>query len=137
MASLTQPNKQYYGQYSAKFIPDEDGDWEMGLSVAGRGNLFIDQKLVLDLSTNPVPGEAFFGFGTSDIRTVVEGLKAGQEYALELRLSNADLVARGNPFTCWGGIRIGGIRKIDGDNAIQEAVSLAKNSDGGICCVPL
>lgn len=117
-------------QYSTKFIPDEDGDWEIGLNVAGIGNLFIDGKLVIDLSTDPVQGEAFFGLGTIDVRTVVKGLKAGQEYSLEIRLSNADFVARGSPFICWGGIRLGGIRQFGGDEAIEEAVQLAKESDG-------
>ncbi|KAF8165588.1 glycoside hydrolase family 3 protein [Crassisporium funariophilum] len=118
------------GIYSTKFIPDEDGDWEIGMNLAGAGNLFIDQKLVVDLSTAPVQGEAFFGLGTEDVRTTVKGLKAGQSYDLEIRLSNADFAARGSPFLCWGGIRVGAVRDVDGDAAIQEAVQLAKESDG-------
>lgn len=122
-------------KYSAKFVPDEDGDWEIGMNIAGAGNLFIDGKLIIDLSTDPTPGEAFFGLGTVDVRTVAKGLKAGQEYNLELRLSNADFVARGSPFQCWGGIRLGGIREFGGDEAINEAVELAKASDGMTLCV--
>ncbi|RDB19825.1 putative beta-glucosidase I [Hypsizygus marmoreus] len=119
-------------RYTAKFTPDEDGDWEIGLSIAGSGNLFIDKKLVLDLSTNPIQGDSFFGLGTTDVRTFAKDLKAGQTYDLELRLSNGDFVARGAPFICWGGIRLGGIRQIDGDDAIVKAVQLAKDSDVAI-----
>lgn len=112
-------------------MPDEDGDWEFGLSLAGSGNLFIDKKLVIDLSTNPEQGESFFGLGTIDVRAVVPKLKAGQTYDLELRVSNGTFIARGSPFKCWGGIRIGGIQQIDDDEAIGRAVKIAKESDGG------
>ncbi|KAF8969399.1 glycoside hydrolase family 3 protein [Flammula alnicola] len=106
------------GVYSAKFIPDEDGDWELGLNITGRGNLFIDQKLVIDLST-------------------ALGLKAGQEYDLEIRICNADFAAQGTPFPCWGVIRAGGIRVVDGESAVQAAVSLAKDSDVVILVIGL
>lgn len=117
-------------QYAAKFVPDEDGDWEIGLNIAGHGNLFIDGKLIIDLSSNPTQGESFFGLGTTDVRTFVKGLKANQAYNLELRLSNATFIAKGSPFTCRGGLRLGGIRQIQDDQAIQDAVELAKASDG-------
>ena len=117
-------------QYTAKFIPDESGDWEVGMNIAGRGNLFINQKLVVDLSTAPEQGQAFFGLGTVDVRAIVKDLKAGQEYDLEIRVSSAEFVARGSPFICWGGIRAGGIKIVDGDIAIQQAVQTAKDADG-------
>jgi beta-glucosidase len=118
----------YHLQYTANFTPDEDGNWEVGLSIAGKGNLFIDDKLVIDLSTNPVQGESFFGLGTTDVRVVAKDLKAGQTYRVEIRLSNAEFLSRGSPFTCRGGIRLGAIHEMA--DAIQEAVQLAKGSDG-------
>jgi beta-glucosidase len=39
-------------------------------------------------------------------------------------------VARGTPFTCRGGIRLGAIRKVDDEEAIQHAATLAKEADG-------
>jgi hypothetical protein len=62
----------------------------------------------------------------------VKDLKAGQGYDLEIRLNNAEFILRGSPFTCWGGIRLGGIRKIEEDQGITEAVELAKESDGAL-----
>ena len=62
----------------------------------------------------------------------MKGLKAGQRYDLEIRLSNAEFIARGSPFTCRGGIRLGGIRQIGEEQAINEAVQLAKESDGAL-----
>lgn len=120
----------FSGQYSTTFIPDEDGDWEFGFAIAGLGNLFIDGKLAIDLSTNPVQGELFFGLGTDEVRTVVKGLKAKQAYSVEARLGNAPFVAKGIPFTCWGGIQLGGLRQIGDEDAIRDAVNLAGESDG-------
>lgn len=122
---------------TAKFTPDEDGDWELGLTIAGRGNLFLDQKLVIDLTTAPVQGESFFGLGTTDVRTVVKDLKAGKKYDLELRLSNAEFAARGSPFDCWGGVRIGAMRQIKGDEAIAEAINIARNVDVAVVVIGL
>ncbi|KAG6888900.1 hypothetical protein C0992_007139 [Termitomyces sp. T32_za158] len=124
------------GILTAKFTPDQDGDWEFGLSIAGRGNLFLDQKLIIDLS-NPVQGESFFGLGTTDVRTIVKGMKAGQTYHLELRLNNAEFAARGSPFACWGGVRLGGMRQIIADEGIAEAVMLAKEADVPILVIGL
>lgn len=67
---------------------------------------------------------------TADLRTVLPELKAGHEYAIDLRMSNADFIAKGTPFTCRGGIRLGGVRKVDAAVAIQRAVELVKKSDG-------
>lgn len=100
------------------------------MSIAGRGNLFINRKLVIDQSTAPEQGQAFFGMGTKDIKVVVRGLNAGEEYDLEIRISNTEFVARGTPFKCWGGIRLGGVRLVDGETAIQDAVKLAKEAEG-------
>lgn len=116
-------------QYSTAFIPDEDGDWEFGVHLASRGNLFFDNKLIVDLSTNLELGENFFGLGTIDKRAVVKGLKAGHPYDVELRISTSEFALM-SPFPCWGGLRLGGIRQFDGEEAIKDAAALAKDSDG-------
>lgn len=68
--------------------------------------------------------------GTTDVRRVVKDLKGGQEYDLEIRVSSEEFVARGTPFPCWGGIRAGAIRDLKDEEHIQEAVDLARSSDG-------
>ena len=90
----------------------------------------LDHYLVIDLSTNPTQGDSALGPGTANVQTVVKGLKAGKTYHLELRLSNADFATRESRVTSWGGIRLGGIRQINGDHAISEAVQLASCADG-------
>ncbi|KAF8213871.1 glycoside hydrolase family 3 protein [Mycena galopus ATCC 62051] len=123
-------------RFSTAFIPDEDGDWEFGVYFAGRGNLFFNNKLVVDLSTNPEPGEEFFGLATIEKRVVVEGLKAGTSYDVELRIDTSDFAPR-SPLPCWGGLRIGGIRQFNGEEAIKDAAALAKDSDVVILVVGL
>ncbi|EGO27630.1 glycoside hydrolase family 3 protein [Serpula lacrymans var. lacrymans S7.9] len=124
-------------KYSTIFVPDEDGDWEFGLNIAGNGNLFLDGKLVIDLSTSPEQGENFFAMGTVDLKAVVKGLKAGEEHNLEIRLSNEEFVARGCPLPCHGGLRLGAFCKTESEEALKKAVQVAKDSDVAIVVVGL
>jgi beta-glucosidase len=90
----------------------------------------VDGKLLVDVSTDPKRGDSFFNTGTTEERAVLKGLKAGQEYKLEARLSNADFAGKIVQFPSWGGIRIGGVSKVEGKQAIADAVKLAGESDG-------
>ncbi|KAK0243159.1 glycoside hydrolase family 3 protein [Armillaria nabsnona] len=124
-------------RYSTTFVPDESGDWEFGMNVSGTGNMFIDKKIVIDQSTKTEYSKESFGAGSTEVRSIVKGMKAGQEYELEVRLSNVEFIARGPPFPFWGGFRLGGIRVIGGQEAIQEAETLAKASDVVILVIGL
>ena len=126
-----------FHQYTTIFTPDEDGDWDLGLAISGEGNLFFDGKLTIDLSNNPPVGDAFFGLGTIDARTVLKNLKKGQSYKIEIRLSNGTFISRGAPFFCRGGIILGAAKKVDEEVALKEATELAKKSDVTILVVGL
>jgi beta-glucosidase len=102
----------------------------VSLNLAGLGNLFVDGKLAIELSKNPEQGESFFGNGTIDKESIVKDLKAGQTYKFEVRLSNQEFMAKPSPFTCRGGIRLGAWRDVSEDDGIEEAVTIAKASDG-------
>jgi len=124
-------------RWSTTFIPDEDGEWQFGLSIAGRGNLYVDSELKIDMSTNEPPqGDSFFGLGTTEARFTMT-VKAGQSYMVEARISNKEFVGRGAPFVSRGGLRLGAFRNVDDDTGIQDAVTLAKNSDVVILVVGL
>lgn len=105
------------------------------MSIAGRGNLFIDGKLLIDLSTDPPQGGSLFGLWTQDVRRIAPGLKAGVHYNLEIRANSKDFVEQSPPFACWGGIRLGAARALDPKTAIEDAVELAIKSDGGLSFV--
>ncbi|CAA7260099.1 unnamed protein product [Cyclocybe aegerita] len=123
-------------RYSTKFTPDEDGDWAIGVNVTGAGNVFLDGKIIIDLSTNPPPVSLFTGSLPPDTRTVVNGLKAGQAYDLEIRIDNSTYAPL-SPFPCWGVLRAGAIRDVNPEAAIEEAVAFAKESDVAILVIGL
>ena len=112
------------------FWSDEDGDWEFGLNIGGFGNMYVDGKLFISIKSYKSPEDAFFLLGSPDIRKVLTGLKAGEPHKIEIRIGNAELVAAEPIFKYRGGIRLGAIRKVEDEQAIQDAVTLAKGADG-------
>ncbi|KAL4247045.1 glycosyl hydrolase 3 family protein [Abortiporus biennis] len=130
-------NDVCYQRYITHFKPDQDGDWELSLTIAGRGNLFFDKKLVIDLSTNPKPGKFSMELGTEEKRTVVKGLEAGKSYPLEVRIHNEDFIVRMPPFKCHGGLRIGAEHYSTPEKTLNDAVALAKEVDLAILVVGL
>ncbi|KAJ3516286.1 hypothetical protein NLJ89_g1217 [Agrocybe chaxingu] len=123
-------------RYSTKFTPDEDGDWAIGINVTGAGNVFLDGKIIIDLSTNPPPVSLFTGSLPPDTRTIVKGLKGGQAYDLEVRIDNSTYAPL-SPFPFWGVLRAGAIRDVNPEAAIEEAVAFAKESDVAILVIGL
>lgn len=75
--------------------------------------------------------------GTIDARAIVKDLKKGQSYKLEVRLSNAAFIARGAPFFCRGGIRVGATKKVGEEVALNAALELAKSSDVAVLVIGL
>ena len=61
---------------------------------------------------------------------MVRGLAAGKEYDIEIRASNSYLVAKGSPISGRGGIRVGALKRVREEDAINDAVELAEKSDG-------
>lgn len=51
-------------KWSATFTPDQDGEWDFGLVLAGQGQLLLDGKVMVDNSVNQKVGELFFGLGS-------------------------------------------------------------------------
>jgi beta-glucosidase len=129
--------EQCWIRYSGVFTPSMDGPWEFGLNVAGRANLYLDGACIIDLSTDPKPGEAFFNLGTEDKTTVVKDMQKGREYAIEVRIANGDFVARGSPFKCWGGLRLGAAPYVEAQKGIEEAAEIAKSADVTILIIGL
>lgn len=138
-------------KWSATFTPDQDGEWDFGLVLAGQGQLLLDRKVIVDNSVNQKVGELFFGLGSiEEVRlspvshllleltllpffVLQRGsvfLKAGQKYKLEAKISNLKPVGKSAPFIARGAMRIGASKIISDDEAVKEAVELASKSDG-------
>ncbi|KAF9533335.1 glycoside hydrolase family 3 protein [Crepidotus variabilis] len=120
------------------------GIYELGLTVAGRAKLYVNGELTIDNWTKQTPGDFFYGQGTIEEKAAVH-LSAeqsanilvvytntnppdGQDSNAEGRLSQPALMK---------GVRLGGCPKIDEQQEIENAASLAKIVDSVIVVVGL
>ncbi|TCD69223.1 hypothetical protein EIP91_008326 [Steccherinum ochraceum] len=130
----TKVNDVCWLRYTTTFVPDEDGTWEFALCIAGRGTLFVDGNLAIDLSTDAPLGDTFFGLGTIEKRESL-ALMAGQQYQIEIRTFNGEFMNRGAPFKTRGGLRFGAMKFTE--KPLEEAKALAAKSDIVILVVGL
>ena len=130
----------YWAEVQGFYTPDEDGEYEFGLTVFGTGKLYLDGEMLIDNETVQRSGGTFFNVGTVE-ETGAKYLKAGTTYNLKVefasgvtsKLTDADgVVSFGG-----GGIRIGGARVIEPGEEIRKAVELAKRVDQVVLCVGL
>ncbi|KAG6811171.1 hypothetical protein H0H92_008655 [Tricholoma furcatifolium] len=110
--------------------------FELGLTVAGRAKLWVDGKLTIDNWTKQTPGDFFYGQGTIEEKATVD-VTAGVPMDVLVEYTNtsppdgADENGEGrlSQPALMRGVRLGGCEKIDPEEAIQAAVSLAARSD--------
>jgi beta-glucosidase len=60
--------QHYVTEILATFTAPITGEYEFGVVVSGQGWLYVDDKLVIDNSTDQVMGESFFNNGTIEVR---------------------------------------------------------------------
>lgn len=129
----------YYITMDGIFEPPESGVYDFGLTVAGTGLLYVDGELVVDNKTEQRQGTSFFGIGTPEERGSIY-LNAHQAYRIHVDYGTAptsNLKLHGVVSFGPGGLRLGGCRRIDPYQAIQEAVQLAEQVDQVVVCVGL
>ncbi|KXH48263.1 Cel3c [Colletotrichum salicis] len=118
----------FFMSMRAQFVPEHSGTYEFGLATYGTGDLFINDELVIDNSTEQTPGGMFFGKGSAEKRTTYE-MTARKRYCLRVEAGSAatSKVKGGSLLAIPGGAcRLGGCRKIDPVEGIQRAVELSK-----------
>ncbi|EAU88112.2 beta-glucosidase [Coprinopsis cinerea okayama7 len=119
-----------------KLTVDTTGPFELGLTVAGRAKLWLNGELTIDNWTKQTPGDFFYGQGTVEEKAVVD-LVAGKsvdvlvEYTNTVAPDGADEngAQRLAQPALMKGVRLGGCPKIEPQDAIKEAVALAKDVD--------
>ncbi|KAL2844797.1 glycoside hydrolase superfamily [Aspergillus pseudoustus] len=124
---------------TGSFVPDTTGLWEFGIAVYGTANLYIDDELVIENTSNQVPGTAFFGSGTLEKRAS-RSLLAGQEYMIRVEFGSANtspLLAGKKANFAGGGLHLGACPKLDKHQALKDAVAVAKEADYTIICTGL
>ncbi|KAL4797625.1 putative beta-glucosidase H [Aspergillus venezuelensis] len=121
------------------FTPDASGVWEFGLTVFGTANLYIDDELIIDNTTNQTKGTAFFGKGTIEEKGSKE-LVAGQTYTIRIEFGSANtttMKTTGMVNFGGGAANIGASLRMDPQEMINRAVKAAEDSDYAIICTGL
>lgn len=130
---------RYYATLEGFLEPTESGIYDFGLTVAGTGELFVDDELVVDNKSQQRQGTSFFGIGTVEERGS-KYLEAGKLHRVFVEYGTAptsNLKLHGVVSFGPGGVRLGGCRRIDPDQAVNDAVSLASQTDQVVVCVGL
>jgi beta-glucosidase len=114
--------RSFSTRLTAKLTPAESGAFTFSLVSAGLSRLFIDGQEVLDNWTKQTPGEAYFGYGSTEVKTV-QNLSAGQEYEIKVEYTKPETMRTGIP-----AVRLGCLPPVPAD-ALERAVKLAAESD--------
>lgn len=117
----------------------KEGRFEFGLTVTGRGRLYVGGKLVIDNWTQQRQGDAFFGLGTVEEKGVVNVGK-GEMLDVVVEFSNisgprGDEDASAQPVQ--PGMRLGGRDVTDEEVEMRQAVECARAADVAIVVVGL
>ncbi|KFZ14141.1 hypothetical protein V501_03399 [Pseudogymnoascus sp. VKM F-4519 (FW-2642)] len=129
----------YYATVEGFFLAPATGIFQFGITVYGSGNLFIDNKLVIENTETQRPGTSFFGKGTAEEIGEVD-LVEGKTYhvRLEFASSPTSKVLKPGVVAFPGGAgRIGAALKINEEEHIRRAVRLASENEHTIICVGL
>ncbi|KAK2762861.1 hypothetical protein FQN54_001036 [Arachnomyces sp. PD_36] len=129
----------YYATLEGILEPTESGIYDFGLTVAGTGELFVDGELVVDNKSKQRQGTSFFGIGTVEERGS-KYLEAGKPHRVFVEYGTAptsNLKLHGVVSFGPGGVRLGGCRRIDPEQAVKDAVELASQVDQVVVCAGL
>lgn len=117
----------FSARIAGSFTPDESGEYILSLTTAGLGKLFIDGELIVNSEDGWTNGDNFTGLGNSEVRKPLV-LEAGRSYALTVEFRSLAKPQEGISFSA---LRFG-VEKPLGEEAIEEAVRLAADSDVAI-----
>jgi beta-glucosidase len=110
----------FSARIASTFTPRESGPYQFSLTNGGKARFLIDGREVIDNWTAPTPGEAYFGFGSTEVRATAD-LIVGQTYDLTVEYSSQD---------AWAikAVRFGMLAPVPADS-IERAAALAAASD--------
>jgi beta-glucosidase len=112
---------------SADFTPDRSGPWTFGLTSAGRSQVLLDGKVLVD-NLEPTKGGTFFGRGSTEV-TGTADLVAGTTYRLE-----GHLFATARRGVSVSGLALTAEPPAD-EAAFERAVAVAAGADAAVVVV--
>lgn len=89
LADFTAPGltKEYFTQLDAVWTPVEDGEYEFGVVVTGKGWFWINGELVIDASREDERSTSFFNLGTKEIKGRTRATKNKVSCSTDVTLS--------------------------------------------------
>lgn len=129
----------FWASLVGDFTPDVSGTWDFGLSVFGTANLYIDDELVIDNTSEQTRGTSFFGKGTVQ-ETGSKELVKDQKYKLRIEFGSANTTTMetiGMVNFGGGAAHLGACLRMDAKQMIEDAVHAAATSDYTIVCTGL
>ncbi|GEQ67195.1 hypothetical protein JCM33374_g859 [Metschnikowia sp. JCM 33374] len=119
----------FYVDFEGYFVAEETSQYWLGCSCLGTAQMFLDGELVVDNKTSQVAGDAFFlGMGTREERTCVN-LKKGSRYHLKVEFGTRPTSKLVNEYQEVGGVFFGMDPVATDQQALDQAVELAKRAD--------
>ncbi|CAI7622341.1 unnamed protein product [Penicillium pancosmium] len=129
----------FWATLIGSFTPDASGLWDFGLSVFGTANLYIDDEIVIDNTTNQTRGTAFFGKGTVE-ELGSKKLVAGTTYKIRIEFGSANtttMKSMGMVNFGGGAANLGACLRMDQDQMVENAVEAVTRADYAIICTGL
>lgn len=136
-ASLRDSGKPYSLRLTSTLTPKTTGTHSFGVSSVGNAKLYINERLVLDNTDWQGPSEAFYAFGSPEVR-VSTPMQAGTLYTITLESSSnpGRSFADGSSSEKTDSMHVYGAQPsarlgfLEQDlSSIPEAVALAQTSD--------
>ncbi len=119
-------NTGFSAVLETRFTATQDGLHRFGLLSSDKSRLFIDGAEVIDNWTDPQPGDAFFGHGSSE-RRASQILEAHTSYRLKIEFQSTSN-------SMLEGVRFGVLHEPN-DNPLSAAISVAENTDAVVLVV--
>jgi len=118
----------FSARISGSFTPEASGSHRVGIYAAGFAKVFVDGQLIADAWSHWTKGRTFFEEGCDEVVGMVE-LEAGRAHDVVIEFATKDFATLGlAAFAAGIGLPLG-------DDAIAEAVRLARNADTAIVCI--
>ena len=115
----------FSARLTGSFTPETSGTHRVGIYSAGFAKVYVDGKLIADAWTNWQKGRTFFEEGCDEVVGTVT-LEAGRAHEVVIEFATKDFATLGLAAFAAG------IGKPLGDEAIAEAVRIARNADTAI-----
>ncbi|HEY4169637.1 MAG TPA: glycoside hydrolase family 3 C-terminal domain-containing protein [Reyranella sp.] len=115
-------------RFTTRFVPDESGEYYVGIAAAGLARVLVDDRLVADDWSNWQKGRTYFEEGSDEVVGSVP-LEAGKSYTVALEFARKPAAV-----LSFSAFRLG-IGLPLGDVAIAEAAAAAQAAEIAIVCV--